>query len=92
MGDILYLCRTDSIDALHQLVDVALTTIVQIVLGNIQGKLLTVVAGNGYLSFQLALGSCQLALCQRMLHHLVQLAMYQSQTTLHVMVVTTEID
>ena len=92
MGDILYLCGTDSIDALHQLVDITLTTIVQIVLGNIHGKLFAIVASNGYLSFQLALGSSQLAIGQRVLHHLVQFAMYQSQTTLHVMVVTTEID
>ena len=92
MGDILYLCSSNGVDALHQLVDITLTTIVQIVLSYIQGKLLTIVTGNGYLSFQLALGCSQLAICQRMLHDLVQLTMYQSQATLYVVMVTTEID
>ena len=72
--------------------DVTFLTIVQKVLGKVEGKLLAVVTGNGQLTFQLALGSSELTLRERMLHHAVQLAVYQAQTAFHVVMVATEID
>ena len=90
--DILNLCRRDGIDAQQQFGDATLVTIMQEVFGEVEGKLFAVVAGDGQLPFQLSFGGLQLTFGQGMLHEPVQFTTYQSQTTLHIVMVASEID
>ena len=92
LGDILNLCRRNGVNAQQQLGDATLLTIMQEVFGEIEGKLLAVVAGNGQLSFQLSFGGLQLTLGQGVLHESIQFTVHQSQTAFHVVMVTPEID
>ena len=61
-------------------------------LAKVEGKLLTVVTGDGYLSLQLLLGSRQCGLCQRTGHQLVELTAYQAPTAADIVRVATEVD
>ena len=88
---VLQLRGREGVDALKELVDVALLTVVQEVLGHVEGILLAIVAGDGYLPLQLALGGGQLAVAQRVLHQAVELAADQSEAALHVVVVAAEV-
>ena len=90
--DILDLCRRDGIDAKQQFGNAALMAVMQKVFGKVECKLFAIVAGNGQLSFQLPFGSLQLTFGQGMLHEPVQFTTYQSQTTLHIVMVASEID
>ena len=90
--DILNLCRRDGIDAQQQFGDATLVTIMQEVFGEVEGKLFAVVAGDGQLPFQLSFSGLQLTFGQGMLHEPVQFTTYQSQTTLHIVMVASEID
>ena len=92
LGNILNLCRRDGIDAEQQLGNATLVPIVQEVFGEVEGKLFAVVAGDGQLTFQLSFSSLQLTFRQRVLHESVEFTLHQSQATLHVVMVATEID
>ena len=85
------LCR-NGVNLLQEGVDITFFVVMQETLGKVEGELLTVVAGNGYLSFELSLGGCQLALAQGVLHHAVEFAVHQSEASFHVVVVASEID
>ena len=91
MGDVLELGSGEGVDLLEQRLDAALLAVVQEVLGEVEGELLAIVAGNGYLTFQLSLGGIELSLGEGMLHEAVELTMHQTQTTLHIVVVATKI-
>ena len=92
LRDILNLGRRDGFDAKQQLGDAAFVTIMQEVFSEVECELFAVVAGNGQLTFQLSFGSLQLTFGQWVLHKSVEFAMHQSQATLHVMMVASEIN
>ena len=70
-GDVLDLRGGDGVDLGEEVVDDAFTTVVQVVTGEVEGILFAVIAGNGYLAFELSLGGSKLAGGKGMLHHLV---------------------
>ena len=76
----------------YQRFKVAFVPMVEIASSEVKGKLFTVVAGNGELSFQLALGCNQLLVAEGLLHQAVQLMTYQSATTVDVVVIAPEVD
>ena len=71
LSNILKLCGRDGLNMLKQMGDVTFLTIVQEMLGKVKGKLLSVVTGNGELTFQLTFGCRKLTVRERMLHHAV---------------------
>ena len=92
LGDVLQLGSGDGIDALQQDVYVAQLTAVEVMACKVEGKLLTVVAGYGELTFQLSLGGSQLTVGEGMLHDAVQLAMDKAEAVVYVVMVTAEVD
>ena len=53
---LLQVLRRETINMSHDIAEIALLTLVQEVLGEVEGKLLATVAGNGKLTLQLLLG------------------------------------
>ena len=88
----MYVFSCHLIYAVVEVCDVFLPAVVQEALAEIEGKLLMIVAGNGYLTFQLAFGIAQLGSTERFLHDFVEFTTNQTQTFLYVMRITTEID
>ena len=92
VGHLLYILSRHGIDTPHQVVEVALMTMVEIAPAEVEGKLLTVVAGNGELTFQLSLGTGNLSGAQGLLHDAVQLLPYQLAASPYIVMVAAEID
>ena len=92
LSDVLQLGSGDGIDALQQDVYVAQLTAVEVMACKVEGKLLTVVAGDGQLTFQLSLGGSQLTVGEGVLHDAVQLAMDKAKAVVYVVMVTAEVD
>ena len=63
----------------------------QIGFGEVESERFAGVAGNAYLSAYLLLGGVQSRLAQRMLHHAVEFAAYQTQTLARIARIATEI-
>ena len=82
----------DCVDSSIERFKVAFVPMVEIASSEVKGKLFTVVAGNGELSFQLALGGNQLLAAERFLHQAVQLMTYQSATAFNVVVIAAEVN
>ena len=57
---LLYLLSRNGINALVELFEITFLSVVEIASAEVKGKLLTVVTGNGELTFQLALGRIEL--------------------------------
>ena len=53
---LLQVLRRETINMSHDIAEIALLTLVQEVLGEVEGELLTTVAGNGQLTLQLLFG------------------------------------
>ena len=92
VGHLLYILGRHGIDTPHQVVEVALMTVVEITPAEVEGKLFTVVAGNGELTFQLTLGTGELGIAQGFLHDTVQLLPYQLAASTYIVMVAAEID
>ena len=89
---LLYILCRNGVDLSEELIEIALIAVVKEVPAEVEGKLLTVVTGDGNLSFQLSFGSHQLRGRERTKHHTIQFLSYKSQATVDVVMVTTEID
>ena len=59
-GHLLQVLRGEAINMSHDIAEVALFALMQEVLGKVEGKLLTTVAGNGKLTLQLLFGLMEL--------------------------------
>ena len=92
MGHILQLGCCDGVNLCYQLVEASLLATMQEVFSPIEGKLLMVVGSYGELSLQLSLGSSQLSWTEWCLHDAIQFAVHQTDATLHIVMVATEID
>ena len=90
-GHLLQVLGGEAVDVAHDVAEVALLSAVQVVLGEVEGKLLATVAGNGQLALQLLLGLAQLGGGEWMLYEFGEFASHQSAATLHVVWVATEI-
>ena len=88
----MHLFGRDGIYLPEQQFDVALATVVEETLSEVQRKLLAVVGGYANLSFQLLLGSAQLLRAERRLKEAVQFASDQSLAAVYVVVVAAEVD
>ena len=80
------------IHLLVEVVNVLLPAIMQEALAEVEGEVLTVVAGHAYLSLDLLLGSLELRIAQWLLHELIQLLANQSEAALHIVLIASEID
>ena len=89
---LLYILCRDGIDTGKEHIKVALASMVEEIPTEVEGKLLTIVTGDGELSLQLSLGSHQLRGRELTEHHPIQLLSHKPQTTMNIMMVTTEID
>ena len=89
---LLYLLSRNGINALVELFEITFMSVVEIASAEVKGKLLTVVTGNGELTFQLALGRVELGHVKWLLHHTVEFMAHQVETLVDIMMVATEID
>ena len=70
-GDVLDLRGGDGVNLGEEVVDDALTAVVEVVAGEVEGILFAVVTGDGYLTFELSLGGSELTGGEGVLHRLV---------------------
>ena len=89
---VLYLLRCDGIYLLVEVRNAFLPTIVQVALAEVEGEVLSVVAGHTYLPFDLLLGSSQLCRGERMDNKLLENLSYEIATTLHIVGIAAEVD
>ena len=67
LGDFLYLLRGDFVYLLVEMLDVLEPAIMEVALAEVEGEVLTVVAGHAYLALDLFLGSLELRIAQWLL-------------------------
>ena len=89
---LLYVGGGDGIDFSVEAVEVALFVFEEEGFTEVEGKLLAVVAGDGYLTFQLLLGGSECRWCQGAGHELVKFASYESAATLDVVGIAPKVD
>ena len=92
LSHLLQVLGGETVNMSHDVVEVALLTLMQEGLGEIEGELFTTIAGDGQLTLQLLFGLVQLGGSERSFHQSVQLAAYQLAATSHIMWVAAEID
>ena len=89
---LLYFISRNGINALVELFEITFLSVVEVASAEVKSKLLTVVTGNGELTFQLALGRIELGCAKWLLHHTVEFMAHQVETLLDIMMVAAEID
>ena len=75
-GYLLQVLRRKVVDVTHDVTEVAFLTLMQEVLGEVEGELLATVAGNSQLTLQLQLGLEQLGGSERMLNKPVEFTLH----------------
>ena len=87
---LLYLLSRNGINALVELFEITFLSVVKIASAEVKGKLLTVVTGNGELTFQLALGRIELGRAKWLLHHTVEFMAHQVEALVDIMMVVSQ--